>query len=207
MTLSDMLAVFFAYLLGAVPFGLLMGKLKGIDIREHGSGNIGATNVLRVLGKPLGITTFVLDALKGFIPSFFFPAAAEHLGPGAMDEQVLAVLCGAFAILGHNFPVFLKFKGGKGIATSAGVLIGIAPLAALAGVITWAVVFFISRYVSLASIIAAIGVITAGWILYGEGNLVLPIVLTILGLLAILRHKSNITRLMNGTESRFARKK
>jgi glycerol-3-phosphate acyltransferase PlsY len=162
MTTPDYIALAAAYLLGAVPFGLLMGKLKGIDIRQHGSGNIGATNVLRVLGKPLGITTFVLDAIKGFVPAFFF-----HTWFGAtMDREILSVLCGAAAILGHNFPVFLGFKGGKGIATSAGVLIGIAPLAALAGVITWAVVFFASRYVSLASIVAAVAVIAAGWLVF-----------------------------------------
>jgi len=204
---SDVLAIVAAYLLGAVPFGLLIGKLKGIDIREHGSGNIGATNVLRVLGKPLGITTFILDALKGFIPSFFFPVIAEQISPGAMIDQVLSVLCGAFAIIGHNFPVFLRFKGGKGIATSAGVLIGIAPLAALSGVCVWVVIFFTTRYVSLASIISAVAVIAAGWILHRDGSLVLPIVLTILGLLAILRHKANIVRLLNGTENRFVKKK
>jgi len=207
MTISDILAILAAYLLGAVPFGLIIGKLKGIDIRAHGSGNIGATNVLRVLGKPLGITTFILDALKGFIPAFFFPGIAEQISPGVMNDQVLSVLCGAFAIVGHNFPVFLRFKGGKGIATSAGVLIGIAPLAALSGVLTWVAIFFTTRYVSLASIIAAAAVIVAGWILHGDGNLILPIVLTILGLLAILRHKTNIVRLMNGTESRFVKKK
>jgi len=203
MNASDIIPILAAYLLGAVPFGLLIGKIKGIDIRQHGSGNIGATNVLRVLGKPLGITTFVLDALKGFVPSFFF----ARLFPTTLDPQVVSVLCGAAAILGHNFPVFLGFKGGKGIATSAGVLIGIAPLAALIGVGVWALVFFTSRYVSLASIIAAIGVIAAGWWFYRDGHILLPVVLTVLGLLAILRHKANIVRLINGTENRFVKKK
>ena len=207
MNISDAGAILAAYLLGAIPFGLLMGKLKGIDIRQHGSGNIGATNVLRVLGKPLGITTFVCDALKGFVPAFFFPALAHQLSGGSMDRQVLSVLCGAAAIIGHNFPVFLVFKGGKGIATSAGVLIGIAWQAALAGVAIWAVVFFTLRYVSLASIAGAMAVIASGWWFYRDGNIILPIVLTVLGLLAILRHQSNIVRLMNGTESRFERKK
>jgi acyl phosphate:glycerol-3-phosphate acyltransferase len=202
MPLSDIIPILAAYLLGAVPFGLLIGKIKGIDIRQHGSGNIGATNVLRVLGKPLGITTFVLDAFKGFVPSFFF----ARLFPTSLDPQVVSVICGAAAILGHNFPVFLGFKGGKGIATSAGVLIGIAPLAALVGVGVWALVFFTSRYVSLASIAAAGGVIAAGWWFYRDGHILLPIVLTVLGLLAILRHKANIVRLMNGTENRFVRK-
>lgn len=203
MSLSNATPILAAYLLGAVPFGLLIGKVKGIDIRQHGSGNIGATNVLRVLGKPLGITTFVLDALKGFVPAFLF----QRIFSTTMDPQVVSVLCGAAAILGHNFPVFLGFKGGKGIATSAGVLIGIAPLAALVGVGTWVVVFFISHYVSLASIVAAVGVIAAGWWFYRDGHILLPIVLTVLGLLAILRHKANIQRLLNGTENRFVKKK
>ncbi len=202
MTTPDLITLAAAYLLGAVPFGLLIGRLKGIDIRQHGSGNIGATNVLRVLGKPLGITTFVLDALKGFVPSFLFPA---WFG-AAMEPGVISVLCGAAAILGHNFPVFLGFKGGKGIATSAGVLIGIAPQAALAGVLAWVVVFFASRYVSLASILAAVAVIASGWWFYRDGHLILPVVLTVLGLLAILRHKANIQRLLNGTENRFVKK-
>lgn len=202
MTTESLLAIAAAYLVGAVPFGLLIGKLKGIDIRQHGSGNIGATNVLRVLGKPLGITTFILDALKGFLPSFFFPG----LLAGVAGDPVLSVLCGAAAIIGHNFPVFLKFKGGKGVATSAGVLIGIAPQAALVAVLVWAAVFFTSRYVSLASIVAAGAVIAAGWWFYRDGHLILPVVLTVLGLLAILRHKANIARLLNGTENRFGRK-
>jgi len=199
----EVISIVAAYLLGAVPFGLLIGKLKGIDIRKHGSGNIGATNVLRVLGKPLGIFTFILDALKGFLPAFFFPG----LIAGTPGDPVLSVLCGAAAILGHNFPVFLGFKGGKGIATSAGVLLGIAWQAALIGVGIWAAIFFITRYVSLASILAAAAVAASGWWLYRDSHIILPIVLTVLGLLAILRHKANIVRLLNGTENRFERKK
>ena len=208
MNTTDFLSIFCSYLLGAVPFGLLIGRLKGIDIREHGSGNIGATNVLRVLGKPLGITTFILDALKGFVPSFFFAGLFARLtGAGALAPDVVSVACGAAAILGHNFPVFLNFKGGKGIATSAGVLIGIAWQAALIGVGAWVLVFFTSKYVSLASILAAAAVAAAGWVLYPDRGLVLPIVLTILASLAILRHKANIKRLLNGTENRFGKKK
>jgi glycerol-3-phosphate acyltransferase PlsY len=202
----DIVAVLASYLLGAVPFGLLIGKMKGIDIRAHGSGNIGATNVLRVLGKPLGIATFVLDALKGFLPSFFFPALAAVVSPIALDPGVLSIVCGAAAILGHNFPVFLGFKGGKGIATSAGVLAGIAWQAALIGVGVWVLAFFTLRYVSLASILAAVGVMISGWWLYRDDHPILPVVLTVMSLLAILRHKPNMVRLLNGTESRFTRK-
>lgn len=203
MNMNDLLAVASAYFLGAVPFGLLMGRLKGIDIRQHGSGNIGATNVLRVLGKPMGITTFALDALKGFLPAFFFPGL---FGVYA-DLEIMSVACGAAAILGHNFPVFLGFKGGKGVATSAGVLVGIAPQAALVGLGVWIFFFFTLRYVSLASILAAAAVAGSGWWLYRDSHVVLPSVLTALGLLAILRHKTNIRRLLDGTENRFERKK
>jgi len=186
-----------AYLLGSVPFGLLMAKTCGIDLRARGSGNIGATNVFRCCGKPQGIACFLLDALKGFIPAFLFPT----LGNGAAE---FGILFGAAAILGHNFPVFLKFKGGKGIATSAGVLLGIAPAAVFAGLIIWIVFFFSSRYVSLGSIFAAIAVIIIGWIRY---DVVTAAALTLLAALAIWRHRANIQRLMNGTENKFQRKK
>lgn len=203
MNLPDILSISAAYLLGAIPFGLLIARAKGIDIRKHGSGNIGATNVLRVLGKPFGITTFALDAIKGFVPAFFFPSWFN----GTIDHQILSVLCGAAAIIGHNFPVFLGFKGGKGVATSAGVLVGIAWQAALISVTVWAAVFFVTKYVSLASILGAATVAVSGWILYRDDHIVLPSVLTALALMVILRHKANIYRLLNGTENRFVKKK
>lgn len=186
-----------AYLIGSIPFGLLISKTQGKDIRTMGSGNIGATNVLRCLGKPLGITCFVLDVLKGFLPAFFFPTIG-NVAP------TFGVLFGAAAILGHNFPVFLKFKGGKGVATSAGVLFGVAPLAVIIGLLTWVVVFKTSGYVSLGSIIATLMVVLAGWTL-GYG-IVTAIALTLLGALSIYRHRSNIQRLLAGTENRFQRK-
>lgn len=198
MASMDYIMVVLSYLLGAVPFGLLISKAKGIDIRQHGSGNIGATNVLRVLGKPLGITTFILDALKGLIPAAVFPRMVASGG----DPVLLSVLCGAAAILGHNFPVYLGFKGGKGVATSAGVLIGIAWKAALAGLGTWALIFFAFRYVSLASILAALMVGIGGWWIY-PGQTLLASVLSILSGLVILRHRTNIVRLLKGSESRF----
>ena len=189
-----------AYLIGSIPFGLLLAKTKGLDIREQGSGNIGATNVLRCLGKPLGITCFVLDVLKGFLPAFFFPM----VGKIGSDFPSIGILFGAAAILGHNFPVFLKFKGGKGVATSAGVLLGIAPLAVGLGILTWAVVFFSSGYVSLGSIIAAIVVALTGW--FGPYGTVTAIALTLLSALTIWRHRANIQRLLAGTENKFSRK-
>lgn len=186
-----------AYLIGSVPFGLLIAKTKGKDIRTLGSGNIGATNVLRCLGKPLGITCFILDVLKGFLPAFLFPML------GKIDPS-FGILFGAAAILGHNFPVFLKFKGGKGVATSAGVLLGVAPLAVGIGILCWAIVFFISGYVSLGSVIAAVIVALVGWLRY---DITTAIALTLLGALAIWRHRSNIRRLLDGTENKFERKK
>ncbi len=189
-----------AYLLGSVPFGLLIAKTKGVDIRTQGSGNIGATNVLRCLGKPLGITCFVLDVLKGYLPAALFPM----FGNCGVE---FGILFGAMAILGHNFPVFLKFKGGKGIATSAGVLLGIAPLAVGIGILTWAIVFFISGYVSLGSIIAAGAVAITGWVRVGNDGVVTASALTLLGALAIWRHRANVQRLIAGTENKFERKK
>ena len=185
-----------AYLIGSIPFGLLISKTRGKDIRNLGSGNIGATNVLRCLGKPLGITCFALDVLKGFLPAFCFPAIGN-------TDPSFGLLFGAAAILGHNFPVFLKFKGGKGVATSAGVLIGAAPLAVVIGLLIWGIVFCISGYVSLGSIIAALAVILTGWA--GGYNTVTAIALTLLGALTIYRHRANIQRLIAGTENRFQR--
>jgi glycerol-3-phosphate acyltransferase PlsY len=196
--ISIILLTLAAYLIGSVPFGLLISKTQGKDIRSLGSGNIGATNVLRCLGKPLGITCFVLDVLKGFLPAFFFPM----VGNSGADT---GILFGAAAILGHNFPVFLKFKGGKGVATSAGVLFGVAPLAVVIGLVVWVTVFKISGYVSLGSIVAAVVVVIAGWTL-GYGT-VTAIALTLLGALSIYRHRSNIQRLIKGEENKFERKK
>lgn len=194
------------YLVGAIPFGLLIAKLKGIDIRKVGSGNIGATNVLRAVGKPWGITTFILDALKGLAGSFIFPAVGTHLGADFQSLELAGLVGGVAAILGHTFPIYLGFKGGKGVATSAGAVLGLAPLAILIGLTLWTISFYAFRYVSLASIIGAITAVTTGWILYRANGLLLPIALTVLGLLVILRHHANIKRLLNGTESRFVKK-
>jgi len=195
-----------AYLVGAVPFGLLIARVRGVDIRKVGSGNIGATNVLRAVGRPWGILTFALDALKGFVPALAFPMIGNAAGAGFQSLEIPSLACGVAAILGHNFPVYLKFKGGKGVATSAGALLGIAPAAAGAGVVVWVLFFFTLRYVSLASIVAAAAIPAAGWVLYAKKGLTLPVALTVLGLLVILRHKANIQRLLAGTESRFAGK-
>ena len=203
MYLPHLLLAVAAYLIGSIPFGLLIAKTKGVDIRTQGSGNIGATNVLRCLGKPLGITCFALDVLKGLLPALLFPTLGNILCPDAVDPSI-GIIVGVFAILGHNFPIFLHFKGGKGVATTAGVLLGIAPLAVGIGILTWAIVFFASGYVSLGSILAALAVILTGWVAGYE--IVTASTLTLLGALAIWRHRSNIQRLIKGTENRFQRK-
>jgi acyl phosphate:glycerol-3-phosphate acyltransferase len=190
-----------SYLLGAIPFGYIIARSKGIDLYKTGSGSIGATNVLRSVGKKWGYLTFVLDTLKGFIPAFFFPRIAMLYGES--DTLLLALVCSALAVSGHNWPVYLNFKGGKGIATSAGALTGIVPILVGIGLITWLIIFLVTRYVSLASMVAAIVLVISGWLLYFKQGLILPVALTILGAFAIWRHRSNFQRLVNGTEHRF----
>jgi len=200
-----------AYLLGSIPTGYLAARAKGIDIRTIGSGNIGATNAMRALGKTAGIFVLITDVLKGYIacvflagkifnwfaPNFFFePYELE------MRFKIIAGVC---AILGHNYTCWLKFKGGKGIATSAGVFLALAPLALGIALGVWIVVFALGRYVSVASIAAAVALPAAVWILLPH-NLLLSIVTTAVGLLAIAKHKGNIERLFNGTERRFGEK-
>jgi glycerol-3-phosphate acyltransferase PlsY len=206
-SIASTAAIMTAYLLGSIPFGLLIGRMRGIDIRQVGSCNIGATNVMRSVGKGWGILTLLLDALKGLIPAVGFPALLATTGLLAGQPAWLKITCGCAAILGHNFPVFLRFKGGKGVATSAGVLLGIAPLALLIGLGAFAAVFGASRFVSLGSITAAIVVPVAGFFLYRQEGMLIPAVLGLLGLLVIWRHKANISRLLNGTENRIVFRK
>ena len=192
----------FSYLLGAIPTGLMLARIKGVDIRKVGSGNIGATNVFRSAGKTIGIVTLLLDILKGFIPAFFLP---QFLAPDIPNWAGL--LFGALAIVGHNWPVYLKFKGGKGVATTAGMLLGVAPAAVGIALGVFLVLFLTTRYISVGSIAAAATVAGAGWLLYLDGGLLRPILLTVLGVLVILRHRTNIQRLLKGTENRFSFKK
>ena len=195
-----------AYLLGAVPNGFLIAKAKGIDIRTVGSGNIGATNVYRSVSKKLGLLTFFLDAVKGAVPALAFPPLVTGCADAAAPAWA-PLLFGGMAIIGHTWPVYLKFKGGKGVATSAGALVGIAPGAMGLGLLSWAVLLVSTRYMSVASIGAAVVVPAAGWWFYRGQGLALPIALSALGSLIVWRHKGNIQRLMAGTESRFEFKK
>jgi glycerol-3-phosphate acyltransferase PlsY len=199
-----------AYLLGSIPTGYLVARAKGIDIRTVGSGNIGATNAFRMLGKPAGILVLVVDGLKGYAAcSWLAPQVFNWFAPNFFVEPVeleirFNVIAGICAVLGHNFTCWLKFKGGKGIATSAGVYFALAPLAAGIALGTWIVAAVLTRYVSIASIAAAVALPTGVWLT--KNNLFLGIVTTALGLLAIFKHRSNIQRLLNGTERRVGQK-
>jgi len=190
-----------SYLLGSIPFGLLISRARGVDIRAQGSGNIGATNVFRVVGKKWGLFCFVLDFCKGLTAAALLP---RLLSPetAASATPHLPLLAGALAILGHNFPVWLRFKGGKGIATSGGVIAAVAPWALLAGLLTWGISMAASRIVSLSSILAATAVAVTGWTVYTD-NPVLAGILTALAAIAIYRHRDNIRRLLKGEEHRF----
>lgn len=206
-----------AYLLGSIPTGYLVGKARGLDIRTAGSGNIGATNVFRILGKPAGIGVLLLDALKGFAAAALvwnFYHELNDLLPRAFPVEALAfpevrlnyaILAGVCAVIGHNYTCWLGFKGGKGVATSAGVYLALAPLAVSIALGVWIIVFVVSRYVSLASIAAAVALPTAVW--FTMDSVCLGIVTTALGALAIYKHKSNIQRLLTGAENRVHFKK
>jgi acyl phosphate:glycerol-3-phosphate acyltransferase len=204
--MAFLLTALAAYLLGSIPTGYLVARWKNIDITQVGSGNIGATNVFRILGRGPGIFVLLTDAAKGALSVLFLPGlAALVAGVGSPWLAALAAVC---AVLGHNFTCWLRFKGGKGIATSAGALAALVPAAFLVIFITWIVVFALGRYVSLASIAAA-AVLPFATAFTIQGELRWPLVgLTLLlAFLAIWRHRPNIRRLLDGTENRFGPKK
>ena len=209
-----------AYLLGSIPFGFLAAKARGIDIRSVGSGNIGATNAMRVLGKPMGIGVLLLDVLKGWLACCLGEYIYFKFGPNSgirffanSDEmrtllghlQYAGIVAGICAVLGHNYTCWLKFKGGKGIATTAGVYLALAWPALLIAVAVFILALLMTRYVSVASISAAIALPATIWIM-DPHNVLLGSVTTALGALAIYKHKSNIQRLLAGTENRFGKR-
>ncbi|HUY80672.1 MAG TPA: glycerol-3-phosphate 1-O-acyltransferase PlsY [Acidobacteriaceae bacterium] len=208
-TLTYILVGLAAYLLGSIPFGFVLVRLfLHQDIRAKGSGNIGATNVVRSGAKKLGALTFLLDTCKGFFAVWL--ASRIFFIPGLVpvplrNAEALAALC---AILGHIYTVWLRFKGGKGVATAFGVFLALVPLAALAGFIVFAGVFGLSKYVSLASILSAVVIPAAALLLphplYGPW---LTAVIVLVPIIVIARHHQNITRLLNGTEYRFGKPK
>ncbi len=212
---ENILYIIAAYLIGSVPFGYIAGRLNGIDLREHGSRNIGATNAVRVLGKGWGIPVFVMDFLKGFAPLMFMKC---HLGgdmtvfsPADMG-WFLGVM---FAlILGHTFTCFLKFKGGKGVATTGGCLFALSPWVGGAALLFWVGSMILTRYVSFSSIMAGVGMILAAAIqlrmkdgAYSAADWMVLGLLVIILVLVTVKHRSNIVRIMNGTEPKaFSRK-
>lgn len=199
-----------AFLLGSIPFGLLLGKVKGIDIREHGSGNIGSTNVFRTLGKKSGLVCLLLDILKGFFPVFL----ARHFVPDDTTGNTIEVLTALASILGHNYSPWIGFKGGKGIATTGGALIALMPAAVVLLIIIFAIFTFTTKYVSIGSIATgfALPIVTIygswhhGKIADGTWNKPLFLFTIVAGALAIWKHRPNITRLRAGTENKIGRK-
>jgi acyl phosphate:glycerol-3-phosphate acyltransferase len=207
--LSYVVTAIVAYLLGSIPTGYLVAKSRGIDIRTVGSGNIGATNVFRILGKPAGIFVLLVDALKGFVSCYFVGPLVYGALVGPLDNaataEFLKITGGFVAILGHNYTCWLRFKGGKGIATSAGVVLGLLPLALAFSLGTWIVLILATRYVSVASMGAALILPFAAWFAGSSQRMI--IVAAIIGALAIYKHRSNIQRLRAGTENRVGQKR
>ena len=183
----------FAYLLGSIPTGFLLGSLSGVDVRRAGSGNVGATNVARVVGRRQGLMTLLGDVAKGFIPVYL--SVYLELNPP------MVALVGLAAFLGHLYPLFLKFQGGKGVATALGVYLGLAPMATVVLIFVFSVVAMVSRMVSLASLIAAGFAPIAFWFFSYPPFLIWLSLL--IGLLIVFRHRENIQRLLSGAEPRF----
>jgi len=221
----------FAFLLGSIPFGLLIAKSQGINIRDHGSGNIGATNVLRVIGKKYGISCFFLDFIKGLAPTIIAMNLLRFAGHEAwyhfsfskdlsvelpqLTAQSLQVATGLCTILGHNYSPWVGFKGGKGIATSAGVIVVLAPFGLPILGAVWFILFKLTRYVSVASIGAAIAlpliVVFGSWyhgkLANDTWNKPLMVFAIFVAVMATWKHRSNIKKLLNGTENKFTKKK
>ena len=195
-----------AYLLGSIPTSVWLGKaLKGVDLREHGSGNAGATNAFRVLGKPIGSVVLVLDMLKGFLAVNL--ALLQHeLVPGSEDWMILKIGLGLLAVVGHIFPVFAGFRGGKGVATITGVALAIHPLAALAAIGIYLLIFLLTRISAMGSLTAVLTYpIWINWVFKSE-YLTIRIFSLVVVLLVLITHRSNILRLVRGEEKSLFRK-
>ncbi len=208
MFLLSLISMAMGYMFGSFPAGYLAGKSRGIDIRQHGSGNIGATNVLRVLGKPWGFGVFFADALKGFLAVRLVLLIVSRDPMAADYVEFFAILAAASCVFGHSFPIWLGFKGGKGVATSVGSIFGVTPIAAITIFLVWLVVFLTTRYVSLASVIGALALpVTLAVLAHlkmTRGSVLLYVSIAMTALV-VWRHRSNMVRLLNGTEQRFTR--
>jgi glycerol-3-phosphate acyltransferase PlsY len=197
------LALVAAYALGSIPAAYLAGKWKGVDLRKHGSGNLGATNVFRVLGPRIGVAVFGFDMLKGAIPVLFF---WRHVDPTIAAPVVVQILCGVAAIAGHVRPLWLRFgKGGKGVATAAGVFLALAPMETGLALVAFALTLFASGYVSLGSLIAA-GLLPILLVIRYGVAFPLVTVSAVIALFVVLTHLPNIRRLREGTEHRFGKR-
>ena len=196
MVSAFVISIVIAYFLGAIPNSYWMGKVfRGIDIREHGSKNPGASNALRILGKPIGFTCLILDIGKGWLAIFL----AQRLFHITLEWQLIFI--GLAAVFGHIYTIFLKFKGGKGVATTFGIFLGLTPLATVFTILVWLLITSITRYISLASIIS--GICFPVFIYLVSHNPYYFGLSVVLGIFIIIRHISNIKRLMNGTENKI----
>jgi len=200
--MSPLFGVLIAYLAGSVPSAYLAGKLRGVDLRQHGSGNLGATNVVRVLGPRIGAIVFIVDLLKGFLPVYFLPRYMETLRP-----ELWALVYGVAAIFGHVKPIFLLWKGGgKGVATASGVFLALAFIPMLIAEVVWIGVFYFTRYVSLASLVGAAVLPIAILVLYRQPQSPVFIASVIIALFVFWTHRANIGRLRRGEEHQFVKK-
>jgi len=197
------------YLIGSVPAGYLLAKMAGVDIRTVGSGNIGATNVLRTLGKRYGYSVFAFDFLKG-IAAVKLSILLDRVGPaGLVNSELAAILGGTCSVLGHSYPVWLKFRGGKGVATSGGVIFGLMPIIAAIAALIWIILFYSTGYVSLASVVAICAIPIVAGISLATGHLDSPVLFYFslcLAVIVTIRHRSNLSRLVRGKEWRFDRR-
>jgi acyl phosphate:glycerol-3-phosphate acyltransferase len=185
-----------SYLLGAIPASYLAGRLtKGVDLRQHGSGNLGATNAFRVLGPAIATPVMIFDVAKGFVPTFFFPSLMGNAHWG------WAIAFGAATIMGHVFPIYLGFRGGKGVATASGVFLALAPLAMLVGLTVWIITLLASRMVSLASVIASVALLVA--LPFSAAPPAVQALGVAVAAVVIFAHRANIRRILAGTEHRF----
>src|SRR5436305_8799651 len=200
--MSPIVGVLLSYLAGSIPSAYLAGKARGVDLRKHGSGNLGATNVVRVLGPKIGGVVFIADLLKGFLPVFFLPRYTETLRP-----EMWALIFGAAAIAGHVKPIFLLGKGGgKGVATASGVFLALAFVPMLISEILWILVFYFTRYVSLASLVGAAVLPVAILIWSRDPESPVFIASVIIAAFVFWTHRANIGRLRRGEEHRFVKK-
>ncbi|MDA8991065.1 glycerol-3-phosphate 1-O-acyltransferase PlsY [Opitutales bacterium] len=206
-SLETVSVVIVGYLLGSIPFGVLVSKRMGVDIYSVGSGNPGATNVLRSIGKPAGYTVFILDFLKGVLATTWFKVGIVAFS----GDPNLALWGLPAAVLGHTYPLFSNFKGGKGVATAMGGLLGVMPGCLLIGLVSWGVIFITTRYVAVASIGFGLSLPVCAMVAYWssemkDGQLAKVILAILIMAWIVWRHRSNLQRLREGTENRFERK-